>query len=66
VARVRVADGHGGGLERECSPHVDRLLFSGAAYKREWCEAKGETVNVWVDDMPGMIGPDVPLIGATP
>lgn len=61
TARV---SGHGE-VERECSTYVDRVLFSGAAYKRECCEANGEAVHVWIDDMPGMIGPDVPLIGVT-
>lgn len=53
TARV---SGHGE-VERETAQHVDRVLFCGAEYKREHCAAVGESVDVWVDDMPGMIGP---------
>ncbi len=46
-----------------CEKHVDRILSSGADYKRDYAEAHGEKVSIWIDDMPGMIGPDIPLIG---
>jgi hypothetical protein len=49
-----------------CEKHVDRILASGASYKREYATEHGERVNVWIDDMPEMIGPDVQLIGAAP
>ena len=51
-----------GVVERECGAFVDRILFSGAEYKRDFCEKNGEKVNIWIDDMPGMIGPDIPII----
>jgi len=62
IVTARVS-GHGE-VERECGQHVDRILFAGAGLKRDNCEANGENVNVWIDDMPSMIGPPVPLIGA--
>lgn len=64
IVTARVS-GHGE-VQRECSPHVDRILTSGAAYKRDHAEAHGERVSIWIDDMPGMIGPDIPLIGGAP
>ena len=54
VITARVS-GHGE-VERECGPFVDRVLFSGANYKREHARAHGEIVHVWIDDMPEMIG----------
>jgi hypothetical protein len=47
-----------------CEKHVDRILASGASYKRDYATEHGETVNVWVDDMPEMIGPDVTIFGS--
>lgn len=64
VVTARVS-GHGE-VARECEPHVDLVMYSGAAYKRDHCEALGEKVDIWIDDMPGMIGPDIPLIGEGP
>jgi hypothetical protein len=52
-------------VEHACRPVVDEVYFSGASYKREHAEANGETVDIWIDDMPGMIGPDIPLVGGT-
>lgn len=64
VVTARVS-GHGE-VTRECEPYVDRVLFSGAEYKRAHCDAMGEKVDIWIDDMPGMIGPDIPLVGEAP
>jgi hypothetical protein len=52
-------------LARDCKPHVDRILFSSATYKRDYCTAAGEKVDVWIDDMPEMIAAGVPLLGAS-
>ena len=43
-------------VEREAGPHVDRVLFSGAAFKRDHCASAGEAVDIWVDDNPEMVG----------
>jgi len=59
TARV---SGHGE-VNRECLDHVDRVLFSGAEYKREYAARFGETVDIWIDDNPGMIGPDISIDG---
>jgi hypothetical protein len=64
IVTARVGGRGLGEVYFHCEKHVDRILSSGAEYKREHCEANGERVDVWVDDMPGMIGPDIPLIGA--
>ena len=61
IITARVS-GHGEVL-RECEKHVDRVLFSGAQYKREIAAEHGESVAIWIDDRPGMIGPDVPPEG---
>lgn len=44
-------------VERECGPHVDRVLLSRRTPKREYCEDNGERVNIWIDDRPWSVGP---------
>jgi hypothetical protein len=56
VIIVTARVGGRGEVERECRPHVDAIVFSGANYKREAAAASGETVHVWIDDRPEMIG----------
>lgn len=63
IVTARVS-GHGE-VERECGSHVDRVLFSGAGYKREHAVANGETVQIWIDDMPETIGTE-PMMSDTP
>jgi hypothetical protein len=55
-----------GEVHFHCQQHVDRILASGADYKRDYATAQGERVSIWIDDMPGMIGPDVPMFGSAP
>ena len=49
------ATGHGE-VERETSAHVDRVLFSRGAPKRDCAVENGESVSVWIDDDPESIG----------
>ena len=57
--------GHGDVL-RECERHVDRVMFSGAHYKRALAQLHGESVDIWIDDNPEMIGSDIPMAGDAP
>jgi ribonucleotide monophosphatase NagD (HAD superfamily) len=44
---------------------VDRVIGTSGAAKRSYCEACGESVSIWIDDMPEMIVASV-LIGSGP
>lgn len=35
------------------------IIFAGAKWKRDAAEDRGYKVNVWIDDMPTMIAPQV-------
>ena len=43
-------------VERECKAHVDEIIFAGRSWKRAAAERAGYKPDVWIDDMPEMIG----------
>jgi hypothetical protein len=50
-------------VERECRPYVDGIVLAGRAWKRHAAENAGYKVNVWIDDMPEMIGRAPEIVG---
>lgn len=55
------ASGHGE-VMREASAHVDRVLFSGPTLKAVYAASQGESVQVWLEDNPEMVGSDVDVV----
>jgi glycine/D-amino acid oxidase-like deaminating enzyme len=43
-------------VEKACRPHVDAIVYAGRAWKRSAARNAGYEVNVWIDDMPEMVG----------
>lgn len=60
LARSRSHEVHIVTLRADCEPvrlgaHVDRVHYTDRAAKRPYMQAKGLTVQIWIDDMPDFI-----------
>ena len=53
--RARAADEQAE-VTREAGPFVDRVIFSPGVPKRITCARLGESVDVWIDDKPELVG----------
>lgn len=42
-------------MERGNIPETMRIIYTGGKMKEAHCRSIGVTVDVWIDDMPGMI-----------